>query len=331
MAKLCLTNEIASYLKDVRLKTKISAKAMAEHINKSPAYITKMEKGEIQSIDLDLLFSYLSMCYGNDETKIAESLDYIYQTFKVSVYSSEEEKQNREAYENFDKVKRKIPLSDEFKTDILYRIEQSGFDLKQIVDKINKNDDVPELKNRTDVKPNTWYCYNGVSSILLKFDYDDIYNILNSPNTSCNYITVQAILYTIGRLNGLAPPQAMADAYQTMTKFKFYSVSERHKFLNQDEYSTKEDIENVKKIKHLLSILTALSDQNVSLTNNQIDKIINNLQMDIGFAFTFMSLDLSKLKNSTRGTKKEFLLEVKKLIDNYAEKSDIDMFEDVQN
>lgn len=331
MAKLNLTKEIASYLKETRLETNVSAKAMAEHIDKSPAYITKLEKGEIQTIDMDMLFSYLSLCYDNDETKITESFDYIYKTFKISVYSSDEEIQSREAYENFDKVNRKIPLSNDLKKEILSRIESSGYDLHQIVDTINQNNDVPELKNRLDIIPNKWYYSNGASSILLQFDYDDIVYILNTPDTSCNYITVQSILYTIGRLNGLSPVQAMNDAYQTMTKFKFYSISERHKYLNQDEYATKHDIDNRKKINVLLSILTTLSDQNVSLANIQIDRIINNLKMDIGFAFTFMSLDLSKLKNVTRNTKKDFLLEVKKLIDRYADKSDIDMFEDLQN
>lgn len=331
MAKLMLTKEIASYLRDIRLKANITAKNMAEHLEKSPAYITKMEKGEIQSMDMEVLFSYLSMCYGNDIDKATEAYDYIYKTFNVSIYSSEEEKQHQESYENFDKVNRLIPLSDEFKQEILSKIEKSGYDLKQIIEKVNQNDDVPELKNRPDVKPNTWYYDNGVSSILLKLDYDEVYHILYSPNTNCNYITIQSILYTISRLSRATPLQAMNEAHQTMTDFKFYSISERHKYLGQDELSTAHDIENRKKINTLLNILITLSDQNVSLTNNQIDKILKNFKMDIGFTFTFISLDLSNLKNLSRNTKKEFLLDVKKLINSYSEKSDIDMFEDIQN
>ena len=315
MAKLMLTKEIASYLRDIRLKANIT-KNMAEHLEKSPAYITKMEKGEIQSIDMEVLFSYLSMCYGNDIDKATEAYDYIYKTFNVSIYSSEEEKQHQESYENFDKVNRLIPLSDEFKQEILSKIEKSGYDLKQIIEKVNQNDDVPELKNRP---------------ILLKLDYDEVYLILYSPNTNCNYITIQSILYTISRLSRATPLQAMNEAHQTMTDFKFYSISERHKYLGQDELSTAHDIENRKKINTLLNILITLSDQNVSLTNNQIDKILKNFKMDIGFTFTFISLDLSNLKNLSRNTKKEFLLDVKKLINSYSEKSDIDMFEDIQN
>ena len=331
MAKLNMSIEIATYLKETRLKSNITAKDMAEYIDKSPAYITKLEKGDIQAIDLDVFRSFLSKCFGNDELKITEAIEYIYQTFNASIFASEEEEKSRKEYEDFDKVSRKIPLSNELKQEIFSRIEQSGYNLKQIIDKINQNDDVPDLKNRPDVKPNTWYCSNGVSSILIKLDYDEINNILNSPNSSCNYITIQSILYTINRLNELKPIQAMNEACQTMAQFKFYTISERHKYYGKDDLAAKDDVENREKIRSLLSFLTALSDQNVSVTNMQLGRILNNLKMDIGFTFAFMSLDLGKLENVTRASKKDFLIEVKELIDKYAKKSNIDMFEDIQN
>lgn len=333
MAKLNLTKEIALYLKSIRLSSNISAKTMAEHMSKSPAYITKMEKGEIQSLDMDSLVLYLSICYNNDDNSINEAIDYIYQTYNVSIHSSEEEKQSRQSYINFDKVHRLIPLTSELKEAILLKIEASGFNLNQIVDKINQNDDVPDLKNRSDIKPNTWYFENGQYAILLNLNYDEIHNILYSPNTSCNYITIQSILYTIGRLNGLEKMQAMNEAHQVMLNYKFYDIHERHKYLGQDEFAAEHDIENRKKIQTLLNFITAISDQNVTTANSQIDKIINNLAMDIGFSFAFMSIDLCKLKNITRNQKKNFLLEVIKLIDKYTQSldSNIDMFEDIQS
>ena len=52
MPRAIVTPELAETLRSIRLKNKIQAKNLAAHIKKSPAFISKLENGNIQTIDM---------------------------------------------------------------------------------------------------------------------------------------------------------------------------------------------------------------------------------------------------------------------------------------
>ena len=59
MPRAVVTPELTEILRSIRLQNKIQAKLLAEHIGKSPAYISKLESGNIQTIDTRELYMIL--------------------------------------------------------------------------------------------------------------------------------------------------------------------------------------------------------------------------------------------------------------------------------
>ena len=76
MAKVYVTQELAETIKSIRLQNKILSKDLANIIDKSPAYVTKLEKGEIQTIDIDELNKIFNYIIG-DDTSFDETIQKI--------------------------------------------------------------------------------------------------------------------------------------------------------------------------------------------------------------------------------------------------------------
>ena len=319
MPKITINPQIAAYLKRIRTESGVSAKEISEKLNKSPAYITKLEHGNIKTIDIYDLQKYINIVCKNNEKAIDGAIDYIYGELKPNVISSPEEISDLEAYENFDKVNRKIPVPDELKEYILNELKEIGYTLSDLVDKANLNEFVEGLKDRDDVEYNRWYFVNGAYSILLKLDYNEVNNILKTPNSISNYITMQALLYNICLIKGENDVSAGSSSHKILKDFHFCTLRERHENLGKSQ-STKDDQLFHQNIENLISALTAISDQDVIYTNKRLEAIIKNLKNDIGFAFAFMSLDLSSVIEFDYDTKKDLLQKIKELIEEYSQK-----------
>ena len=81
MAKVYVTQELAETIKSIRLQNKILSKDLANIIDKSPSYVTKLEKGEIQTIDIDELNKIFNYIIG-DDTSFDETIQKIYSVLK---------------------------------------------------------------------------------------------------------------------------------------------------------------------------------------------------------------------------------------------------------
>ena len=88
MPRAVVTPELTEILRSIRLQNKIQAKLLAEHIGKSPAYISKLESGNIQTIDTRELYMILQYISGGEENT-AQLAERIYSTLKVR-YSAKE-------------------------------------------------------------------------------------------------------------------------------------------------------------------------------------------------------------------------------------------------
>ena len=91
MPRAIVTPELTETLRGIRLQNKIQAKNLAAHIGKSPAFISKLESGNIQTIDTKELYSILQFISGeNSSTELAEQI-YASLRFKYSSKEIEEQ------------------------------------------------------------------------------------------------------------------------------------------------------------------------------------------------------------------------------------------------
>lgn len=67
MTKINVTTEIASKLKEFRISKNIKSKDVAAHINKTPAYYSKLEKATIKTIDKNSLEEILNFIANSND------------------------------------------------------------------------------------------------------------------------------------------------------------------------------------------------------------------------------------------------------------------------
>ena len=122
MPRAIVTPELTETLRGIRLQNKIQAKNLAAHIGKSPAFISKLESGNIQTIDTKELYSILQFISGeNSSTELAEQ---IYASLRFKYSSKEIEEQLW--FTNYDTVECLLPIPEALIDDMVTRLGTLG-------------------------------------------------------------------------------------------------------------------------------------------------------------------------------------------------------------
>lgn len=338
MAKVNITKELAEKIKELRIANKIKAIELAEHIKKSPAYITKLENGEIKTLEYDellIIFKFLS----KDEADLGKIID------KLSLELNSEELKEQTWFSNFDTVVREIPIPSELVDYINRKISDLGLTISYVVDYVNKNEDLVDLikKYNLDInkfKSNYWHTYefpdgNNGSFIIMNLNLNHITKILEKKVDTSNYVTIQSLLYNLFRIeHGLDKPITEEENLDIKNKvrdilnsYKFYSTFEKNKVLENavtkqefDSLLNEFDITNRKLINELLGYIRFLSEFNVKYTNDKIVLVNRNFNWDSSFSLTLASLPFYDLDNISKSLKSSLLEEIRELINKYKNK-----------
>ena len=107
MPKIVVTDKLADTLKMLRMQKGIKSKDLAEHLGKTPGYVSKLEKKEVKNIELEAVDSIFSFILGK-EYKKTEIWEQIYASLQVKYSKDEIDKEIW--FSNFDTVYRYIPV-----------------------------------------------------------------------------------------------------------------------------------------------------------------------------------------------------------------------------
>lgn len=335
-SKILITPELGARLKDFRNQYKIKAKDVAMMLDKSAAYVSKLEKGEIQQIERLEFERILNFIAGDDGYK--KFIEY------VSDLADEEELRESTLLLNFDWLERILPIPEELVEYINSKIEKNKVDIGSLTEYINKNDDLDTAffeKHNIDkekVESNVWINYRDVDSnsvrrcfILVNVNQKEIEDILGGIQKKSNYLKVFVILYHIFKLEDLSKCLILQEKDRTLAqqkteeklqKYKFYTYASKRKQLLKlqgqfelDDVLSKFDATNGMLTNKLISYISFLSEMDVSYTNIKLEGIINNFEkIDPSFAIAYMAIPLEKLKELPISVKKDFLKGVNELI-----------------
>lgn len=335
--KIIVTLELGTRLKDFRNQYKIKAKDVATMLNKSAAYVSKLEKGEIKQIEKSEFRRIVNFITGSEDG---------YEIFfkYASDLANEEEIEKATYLLNFDWIERVLPIPDEMVEFINNKLSKNEIDIKELVEYINKNDDIePEFFAEHDIDKeangsNIWYNYYEVDSNKVKRSYiwvelncNTVEDILSRRKKESNYLTIYVILYHIFKLEILKKNLSLNNRDRSIAQkktedklqsFKFYTLADKRKTLSRskvqieiDEALNKFDYDNRVLTTKLVRYLSVLSDFDVSYTNKKLEGIINNFEKtDISFAVAYMAISLEKLNDLPIEVKHNFLKGVNDLI-----------------
>lgn len=337
MSRVIITNELSDTIRDFRIRNNIQSTDLSLQLNKSPAFVSRIEKGKVKTIDSETLYKLLKCLIREEsDTQIAED---IYRSLTIR-YSSEEIKKQL-WFTNFDTVKCYIPIPSSLIDDINDKISLMDISREYLLYRINTNEAIPDDEiNDTSIPNNIWYISNKDGRINIKvLIKSEILNaILDKVKISMPYIYIMAISYYLFKIEKYGEKteitndeyfELMEKVTEYLNSFKFYSVSEKNKLLasskSQEEYRqilNSFDVENYELVNRILSLIRYASDRNITDTNDKLKLLYKNMSWDLGFMLKALSLDYYKLDSLSFTEKKSLIGEINDLISSYLKESE---------
>ena len=339
MPKAIVTTELADVLKTLRIQNNIQSKEVAEHINKSPAYITKLEKADLKTIDSNELSSILHFITAakNDSNTVEE----IYQSLKVKY--SDEEIESQIWFTNFDTILRKIPVPSELIDIINNTLDNNNISRSYLLSRINANECLSKAENDDhSIEYNHWFRSDENDNqlkyrIKMYMSEEQLNRILDKELDISPYMFIFCILFYTNKIIKFHDTVELNDEVYTelynntileLNKYKFFSISAKRKLWEQEQFKNDTkwnklfnsfDEENIKYIKDILVEFSIASQYNIKYANEKLSSFSKNLEWDLGFMLKIVSMDYSQLDEISVSNKKALLDDISKIINRYKE------------
>lgn len=342
VTKIRLSESIGLQLKEFRTQHQIKAKDIADFIDKSPAYISKLEKGQIKQINKKELVKITNFITSSNE-------GYYLFCEKIASTAEPKEFERDTLLLNFDLIDRKLPVSNEVIIEIRERMESLNISLEDLVIYINQNEDLgPDFLfehkiDASSIEKNIWIPYQEAdftetsrNFILLEYNTERVKKFINGEIHKCEYMFPFAMLHHLLKISYKRKGKTLdenlikncqEETEQILLKHKFYSLSVQSRFGAQsnteEEYRkllSTFDVDNMEYISQVLSGIHFLSSYDIEYTNKKLKIIVENFkECDPSFSLAFMATPLLGIKKLQTSFKKEFLNEVEKLVEKYTE------------
>jgi len=337
LARIIVTPELADTLRSIRLQNKIQAKILAEHIGKSPAYISKLENGNIQTMDSHELHSILQFisCVDSNLDDIAEK---IYASLKYKYTKKEIDEQLW--FTNFDTVERQIPIPESLVNVIKTHMQSHNITREQLLRRINANEALTDEENSNNsISHNQWYHQGRIGgsaqSIKIQIDLKQLEAILNQEADVSPYVFVFAIMFYVLKIEQFGNQvqiseednkDLMAKTADMLNQHKFFSIAEKNALLSEKE--TQDEIfellsafdrDNIEIVNDILSGFKFATECNIKDTNVQLNTFRENMRWDLGFMLKIISLDYKALEKTSVSNKRNLIAAIEKLICEYSQ------------
>ena len=339
MPRAIVTSGLSETIRSIRIQNKVQAKELAKHIGKSPAFISKLETGQIQTVDTDVLYSILSFISG--EEKSQELADQIYRSLKLKYSAREIEEQLW--FVNYDTIECLLPIPDALVDEMNSRIASLKITRQYLLSRINANEALSkeDVENRS-IPYNQWYHQprldGNAHSIKIKLPESAMNRILDKEIDVAPYVFVFCILFYIVKIEQYSDAVTLSDEQNStlmgqtteiLNSYKFLSISEKNSLIaekqSQDEIQeilSSFDKDNIDILNDIILGFRFASEQNIKSTNDQLKAFAQNMHWDLGFMLKLISLEFCNLEKTSFSNKKALLSDISSLIQKYSELSD---------
>lgn len=336
MPKYTVTQNMGAALRNLRQARDIKAIEVAKYINKTGAYISKLEKGQLNTIEEDDLIEIIH-AVSKTEDEFNEAIDLLLKD-TTKIYS-EEESENEEWRMNMDLFYRQIPIPNEYISLIKEKMSTLNVTVPEIVAFINANyelyDDETIPNDMIEhAEKNHWIFNNGNPFIVLDISEDIIDDVLSGKAKSANYSLFTCILLTLFRFERLSNKEAYEATNKALSDLKIFTLREKEEIMrsydNIDNMHTildQRDNPNLSETdRRLLNALHKFVKQiqlfsemyNSEYSCKKIETMLENLINDPILFMGYIGIELNKLQDCDFEVKKDFVQAVKSLTDEYS-------------
>lgn len=332
MAKFDVTPELGEIIRITRIQNNIASKTLAAHLERSPAYISKLEKGEIRTIEESELTSILEYIV-TDGDSFTEKLEAVTETL-VQHYNREV--CNQQLWlQTYDWVTRRVSVPHGLIRELHRAHDITPAKTASLIARINANAELPEeFQNDRTFPYNQWRPGNdGLLYIKLKLDPDEIVQVLCEALKETSYLLLYAVVRYLHRLDRYPDAAALTEEQVVEISRHTNQMLASHGIrtvVNQVWQRRDEVIQ-----KNLSSMLSSpnpevdsFAEEMISLINiltrlglpngaRSLRCLNSSLEWDPAFTERIMCLPFSDLEGVSHTNKKRLLAEIGQLIQRY--------------
>lgn len=339
MPKIEVTQELCDALRTLRLQNKLQSKDVAKRIEKSPAYLSRLENGNIHYIDYLTLNKLIKIISNSDEINDSV-IEALVDTLKLKYTKKEIAKQLW--LQNFDTLECQIPIPAELIDDINEAITQNEIDRDYLLARINSNESLePEELKNSKLSKNIWYQKDDSDQpfqyILIEMSSDELDNYLDKKATSGSYIYVFCIAFYVKKIINYGNTVKLdEDSYnklyqetsEYLKSFKFMTYSDKAELARTAK--SKEELDSLMNTfdeqfydltAEIFSGFKYLSMHNIKTTNERLASFKDNMRWDLGFMLKLVDLHYRDLEDTSIDNRKRLLKEIEELIIKYSKLS----------
>lgn len=319
-----LTPDIGMALKNFRIENKVTAKSITEKFDKASSYISKLEKGDIKKIDGNFLIELCNFITGSDDG-LSHFLSKLSQNYKDFTNES------KTIVMNIDDLLYEHTVPSKMIEEINSYISSHNISVSKMIEVINANEDIANRKYYNELPLNIWYAVNDdidEAAIKMSIPLSYVEDLLSGKITTIHRVIAEVILYALYKCGNEENARDMAN-----DKLREFRIVPRRIVITITEDKIKNMFGNLEPdtsdaLKDVIMQLRLITSATKEYGSKRIKQIRDNLGYDLGFCFAYMSLNLVELEQKDKEKKKEFLNELKSLIDKYSkEDSGIDLYE----
>lgn len=334
MPKYNVTKNMGAALKNLRQQRNVKAITLAKTINKTGAYISKLEKGELNTIDCENFIDIIR-AMSNNEAEFAEAIDTLLKD--TSMQFSEEEEKDEEWKLNLDYFIRALPVKDEYKALVISKMNILQISSIELSNYINQNSDIYNSnefsKEDLDKTPrNRWIFNGGNSYVLMEIPSNRIDDILTTNTTSC-YGELFCILMSLYRLEKIDKNTAYKKAYDDLESMQILMIRDMEAIMQaydeerqlHDLLSQRNNPNLPEENRQLLNSLNSFTQEvysfsiiDINYVNEKISNINQLFETDRVLALKLLGTDISPLKDKPTQIKKDFFSALDNLIQEYS-------------
>ena len=319
-----ITPELGMALKNFRIENKVTAKSITEKFDKASSYISKLEKGDIKKIDGDFLIQLCNYIAGS-ENGLSDFLNRLSQSYR------EFTNETKLIVMNIDDLLLEHTVPINLILEINDYLSAHKLTIKQLVDMVNANGDIANREDYEKFPKNIWYEKDfDIDNAAIKLSIPSTYieNLLNQKIVTIHRVIIEAILYSLYKLGKEEKPHFVAqnqlDLYHLLPARNVNRVTPD----NLDNKFGGLEPDTADALKDVTSGLKLITTISKSYGAKRIKQIASNMDEDLGFCFAYMSIDIVELEKKDKEKKKQFLDELRSLVDKYSqEDTGIDLYD----
>lgn len=337
MPRFTVTKELGLALKNLRAQKNVKAIDIAKSIHKTSAYISKLEKGILNTIEeKDLLNIIYHLSKDSDEFN--ENIQNLLSDTNVSL--TEKESASEEWKLNLDLFYRHLSVPQSYQDVVKEELNTLNISISELAEYINANNDLysdesfsHDLLNNA--QKNHWYFNNGNSFVVVHVEEEQLQDIIYSDEKPIsNYSILFCILVSLFRIEKIPHDEAYDKAKKLLNDLQIHTLQEKSRIMQayDAERETKDLLEqrnNTSLPAEDCELLTLLHDityelrsfaelQGIDYTNKKLSTLSKNLTLDPITFMGYIGIDLSQLKDCDFEIKKEFVSAVNDLVKEYS-------------